>query len=238
MKKVLIGIVTIIILCSLTFVFIRKVFFNKTSIDTPINTIFEYFKKDVKEASYIEATTKPYEEETSVLNSKETNYVDDDTDEEEDTKYPYSNAPKYVDDGSIIYEGKTLTELTNQLNKSLKGYLTNTGIFFAEFTKDTGLDPYLAVSITLLETGCNWQCSTLTRECNNIGGLKGSGSCNGGSYSKYDTLEQGITAYLNIIYNNYYLKGMKTPEQMNPVYAASSQWANKVNNYIESVRNK
>ena len=168
---------------------------------------------------------------TSISNKEEDNieYV-------EDTTYPYGIAPAFVDDGSIIYDGMTLTELTDKLNKSLNGYLTNTGYFFANYTKKTGLDPYLALSIVLLETGCKWSCSSITRECNNIGGLKGGPSCNGKSYKKYNTLGEGIDGFLDIIYNRYYLNGMKTPEEMAHVYAASSEWANKVNTYMNEIK--
>jgi len=154
------------------------------------------------------------------------------------SKYPYLVAPTFEDDGSIIYDGMTITELTNLLNKSLNSYMTNTGYFFANYTKRTGVNPYLMVAIVLLETGCKWKCSTLTVECNNIGGLKGSGSCRGGSYSKYNSLDEGITAYLDIIYKNYFLKGLDTPEKMASKYAASSEWSNKVNTYINEIKSK
>ncbi len=156
----------------------------------------------------------------------------------EPSKYPYLVAPTFEDDGSIIYDGMTLTELTDLLNKSLGSYMTNTGYFFANYTKRTGINPYLSVAIVLLETGCKWKCSTLTVECNNIGGLKGSGSCRGGSYSKYNSLDEGITSYLDIIYKNYYLKGLDTPDKMASKYAASSEWSNKVNTYINEIKSK
>ena len=92
------------------------------------------------------------------------------------------------------------------------------------------------LSIVLLETGCKWSCSSITRECNNIGGLKGGPSCNGKSYKKYNTLGEGIDGFLDIIYNRYYLNGMKTPEEMAHVYAASSEWANKVNTYMNEIK--
>ena len=167
--------------------------------------------------------------------------VDEELDEGievETSKYPYLIAPSFEDDGSIIYDGLTLTELTDLLNKSLSSYMTNTGYFFANYTKRTGINPYLSVAIVLLETGCKWQCSTLTVECNNIGGLKGSGSCRGGSYSQYNSLDEGITSYLDIIYKNYYLKGMDTPEKMASLYAASSEWSNKVNTYMNEIKSK
>ena len=144
--------------------------------------------------------------------------------------------PSVTDDGSIVFDGLTLTQLTEKLNKNLSSDLTNTGAYFANYTKKTGMDPYLAVAIVLHETGCKWTCSTLVKECNNIGGLKGSPSCGGGSYRKYDTLEQGINGYLDILYNNYYSQGLTTPELINPKYAASTTWSEKINNYINSIR--
>ena len=144
--------------------------------------------------------------------------------------------PKLEDKGEIVYEGLTLTELTEKLNKNLKSTLTNTGHYFAEYYVKTGLDPYLAVAIVLQETGCKWTCSKLVRNCNNIGGRKGSPKCNGGSYRKYDTLEEGINGYLDMLYNNYYSQGLTTPELINPKYATSTTWSQNVNKYIENIK--
>lgn len=187
----------------------------------------------------IATTEAVLEMEKSLTNVISTGYDDlDEVSDIEPSKYPYLVAPTFKDDGSIIYDGMTITELTDLLNKSLNSYMTNTGYYFADYTKRTGINPYLTVAIVLLETGCKWKCSTLTVECNNIGGLKGSGSCRGGSYSKYNSLDEGITAYLDIIYKNYYLKGMDTPEKMASKYAASSEWSNKVNTYINEIKSK
>lgn len=142
------------------------------------------------------------------------------------------------DNGDKILDNMTLTELTEKLNKSLNSTLSNTGYYFANYYKKTGLDPYLAIAIVLHETGCKWTCSKLVRECNNIGGMKGSPGCNGGSYIKYNTLEDGINGYLDMLYNNYYSKGLTTPELINPKYAASTTWSEKINNYILEIKSK
>ena len=144
--------------------------------------------------------------------------------------------PKVEDNGEIIYDGLTLTQLTEKLNKNLKSTLTNTGHYFANYYLETGLDPYLAVAIVLQETGCKWTCSKLVRNCNNIGGMKGYPKCNGGSYRKYDSLEEGINGYLNMLYKNYYSKGLTTPELINPKYATSTSWSVNVNSYINSIK--
>lgn len=137
---------------------------------------------------------------------------------------------------NIIWDNLTKDELVVKLNKNLYDTLADTGIYFANYTEKTGLDPYLAVSIVNLETGCKWGCSSLVKKCYNIGGLKGKPSCNGGSYMKYNSLEDGVNGYLNILYNNYWQKGLTTPELMNPKYAASSKWAEKVNKYYDAIK--
>lgn len=217
--------------------YIKRQFFNNQTIISPMASVISYYRQDNKQSNLLLATTKKNNMTTQPIREsvllKEIIVAEDDP-----SKYPYSEAPKFKDDGSIIYDGLTLTELTNKLNKSLGSYLTNTGYFFAKYTKDTGLDPYLSVAIVLLETGCKWGCSTLTVDCNNIGGLKGGKSCKGGSYRRYDTLEEGIMGYLNIIYNNYYLQGMTTPDLMASTYAESSTWALKVNTYIDEIKAK
>lgn len=136
----------------------------------------------------------------------------------------------------IVWDNLTEEELIIKLNKNLYSTLSNTGSHFAKYTSETGLDPYLAISIVNLETGCKWGCSYLARTCNNIGGIKGSPSCNGSSYRRYDTLEEGIKSYLDLIYYNYYSIGLDDPYKMNSKYAESSTWAEKVNNYYQEVK--
>ena len=129
----------------------------------------------------------------------------------------------------IVYDGMTMSELTEKLNRSLKSTIAGKGDIFASYSLERGVDPYLAVSIMLLETGCNWSCSSLMRRCNNVGGQKGSPSCDGGSYKSYPSLDEGIKGFIDNIADNYYAYGLTTPEAMNKKYAASDMWAIKVN---------
>ena len=138
----------------------------------------------------------------------------------------------------IVYDGMTMSELTEKLNRSLKSTIAGKGDVFASYSLERGVDPYLAVSIMLLETGCNWSCSSLMRKCNNVGGQKGSPSCDGGSYRAYTSLDEGIKGFIDNIADNYYAYGLTTPEAMNKKYAESNMWAIKVNNYISSVKAK
>lgn len=166
------------------------------------------------------------------------NMIEEDTKEEFVDSISELSKENNVTKRVIVYDGMTMSELTEKLNRSLKSTIAGKGDIFASYSLERGVDPYLAVSIMLLETGCNWSCSSLMRKCNNVGGQKGSPSCDGGSYKSYPSLDEGIKGFIDNIADNYYAYGLTTPEAMNKKYAASDMWAIKVNNYISSVKAK
>ena len=137
----------------------------------------------------------------------------------------------------IVYDGMTMDELSEKLNRSLNSTMSGKGELFASYSIEKDVDPYLAVSIMLLETGCKWTCSNLVRTCNNVGGQKGSPNCSNG-YRSYPTLDDGIRGFIDNIANNYYAYGLTTPEAMNRKYAESTAWATKVRNYMSQVQAK
>ncbi len=133
----------------------------------------------------------------------------------------------------IVYDGLTLDELTNKLNKSLNSTIAGKGNLIASYSLEKGVDPYMAEAIILQETGCKWDCSYLVKSCNNVGGQKGSGC---GGYSYFPSLDEGIKAFIDNLYNNYVSLGLTTPEQINPKYAESTLWAVNVNSYIDIIK--
>jgi hypothetical protein len=137
----------------------------------------------------------------------------------------------------IVYDGMTLKELGEKLERSMGSTIDGYGEFLASYCLEKGVDPYLALGIMLLETGCKWGCSSLTRNCYNVGGIKGKPSCGGGSYRRWDTMEDGIRSFVDNL-AGYYAKGLDTPEKMNPRYAESNTWAMKVRNYMAQIRAK
>ncbi len=159
-----------------------------------------------------------------VFDNTEIDYVSDD-------QYFVTNNRIEVYDG-LIYE-----ELVLKLDSFLKGHLAGMGYMYADLSLKYGVDPYLAVAISMHETGCNWNCSSLTVMCNNVGGQKGGPGCNGGSYKAFNTLEEGINSFVYNIYHNYVRYGLTTASLMNPKYAADPEWASKVNNYIYQMKN-
>lgn len=139
-------------------------------------------------------------------------------------------------ENNTVYNGMTMEELSNKLNKSLSSTIAGTGNIFATKAVQLGLDPYLSLAIVLHETGCTWDCSNLVKQCNNVGGMKGYPTCGNSSYQYFPTLEEGINRYMDNLYYNYVALGLTTPELMNSKYASSKSWASQVNRYIDKIK--
>ena len=140
----------------------------------------------------------------------------------------------FKEEPKIVYDNMTLEELSSKLDRFLKNELSGKGYLYASYSLEKGVDPYLAVAISLEETGCNYQCSSLVKYCNNVGGMIGNG-CNG--FSSWNSLDDGIRAFIDNIYRNYVLYGLTTADTMNPKYAENPRWSYNVNNYINIIKN-
>ena len=165
---------------------------------------------------------------------------------EEENKILAMNGNKYLEDeviieepkAVIVYDGMTLDELSKKLEKNLKSTLKGYGKVFAEAAIKYDVNPYLGLAIVLHETGCSsGNCSTLTKKCNNVGGMKGSSRCNGTSYAKFSSLNAGIDAFFKNLSKNYIKKGLTTPEKIGKKYAESSTWASKVKYFMNKIKN-
>ena len=133
----------------------------------------------------------------------------------------------------IVYDGMTLEELSAKLNRYLKNELKGKGELIASYSLKKGVDPYIATAIMMHETGCKWNCSRIMRECNNVGGKKGSGC---GSYQYYDTLDEGIKKLISYLSKNYFKKGLDTPKEINKKYATDKKWYKKINKYVKEIK--
>jgi len=131
----------------------------------------------------------------------------------------------------LVYEGLTLEELSDKLNHNLNSNLAGYGEVIATLSLERNVDPVVATSIILVETGCKWKCSSLVRNSNNVGGMRGR---NG--YMKFDTLDEGLKAFVGNLAKNYYEKGLTTPELMNKKYAENPNWHKDVNYYVKLIK--
>ena len=135
------------------------------------------------------------------------------------------------EDVELTFEGKSVAEVGETLNKTLGGILAGTGETFARLSMEKGMDPYLLAAISAHETG-NGTSSAANKKYN-FGGIM----CSGGLCS-YPSLYDGIESYINLVYKNYYSQGLTTAEAMNKKYAQSSSWATKVNSWYDTLKNK
>ncbi len=133
------------------------------------------------------------------------------------------------------FNGESKEVIAKKINRYLNSTLKNKGDFIVKYSLEVGMDPYMAAAVMLQETGCRWTCSSLTRNCNNVGGNKGSPSCNGGSYRRFSSIEDGIEFAIDKL-NSYYKKGYKTAREINPYYASDKTWYVKVNNYMNLLK--
>lgn len=223
-------------LCVLTILLVATVYIksnNKVSLSEGVSTIYtsarEYNPTSIANL-YVE---EKKEEEVQPEVQQEVEQVEEQPVIEEQ--------PKVVEEPVVqrneVYEGMTIEELSDKLNKSLNSNVAGYGNLFASYSLEKGVDPYLAVAIMLHETGCKWNCSDLVKNCNNVGGQKGSPSC-GGSYKRYDTLEDGIKGYIDNLSTNYFALGLNTTETIAKKYTGHTNgtWTANVNSYIEQVR--
>ena len=137
----------------------------------------------------------------------------------------------------IVYDGMTLNQLAEKLNRSLKSTIAGKGYLIASYSLQLGVDPYLATAIILHETGCGTKCSNLARYCYNVSGQKGRPGCNGGSFKKFDSLDEGIMGLINNLYKNYDSVGLDTVEKIAPKYAEGNTWAGKINYFVNKIKN-
>lgn len=145
-----------------------------------------------------------------------------------------NNAPTLVileeEKEKVLYRGLTRDQVVEKSSKFLNSTLQGTAEFFVDYSIQMGVDPLVAVSIVLQETGCYWSCSYLVNHCYNVGGMMG---MNG--YMCFSSLEEGIKAYVDNLYYNYVAYGLVTPETMNHKYAEDPLWGQRVNAYIEKI---
>ena len=147
-------------------------------------------------------------------------------------------ASVYIPPRVEVYDGLTIEELGNKLNRHLgNDYIAGKGELLAKLCIENGVDPYIATAIILHETGCGSKCSNLTRYCNNVGGQKGSPGCNGGAFKKFDTIEDGFEGFVNNLSKNYFSQGRTTVETIAPKYCEGNTWAGKINYFVNKIRN-
>ena len=192
-------------------------------VSTPKNVL----KPSKYMASLIEiTTTQETKEEQEELSNKE-----EERKEEIKEATPSENIIDVVPSAiEPTYDGQTLSEIAARLNSKFKGSLSNMGELLARLCIEKGMDPYFLAAISVHETGNGLSSAALNKY--NYGGIM----CSSGLCS-YSSQEEGITKFVDVVYYNYFSQGLVTAEQMNSKYAASTTWAQQVNNHYNNLKN-
>ena len=122
-----------------------------------------------------------------------------------------------------------LVEINNELQKELKLNNGTPREILKIACEEYKVDYILAVSIARVETG-NFT-SELFLKYNNLGGLS-----NDYEWYKYNTLIEGINAYVSMLKLEYIDKGLNTPEKMQPKYCPGKDgehWVSLVREIME-----
>ena len=133
-----------------------------------------------------------------------------------------------------VFDGLTMEELADKLNRSLRAEISGKGYTIASKCLELGVDPYVATAIILHETGCGQgSCSHIARTCYNFGGQKGSGC---GAYQRFASVDDGLNGMISNLYRNFYSKGLTTIDSIAPRYAESPTWPAKIHGYVDRIR--
>ena len=134
----------------------------------------------------------------------------------------------------LLYkELNDLVMVNNKLQKELKLNNGTPREILKIACEEYEVDYILAVSIARVETG-NFT-SELFLKYNNLGGLS-----NDNKWYKYNTLIEGINAYVSMLKLEYIDKGLDTPEKMQPKYCPGKDgehWISLVRKIMEEERN-
>lgn len=126
-----------------------------------------------------------------------------------------------------------LVQINKELEKELKINNGTPRELLKIACEEYNVDYILAVSIARVETG-NFT-SEVFLKYNNLGGLS-----NDYTWYKYDTLIEGINAYVSMLKLEYIDKGLDTPEKMQPKYCPNedgTHWVLLVRQIMEEEKN-
>lgn len=137
----------------------------------------------------------------------------------------------------VKYDGEDYTSIGVKLEKYfVDTKLTGYGEIIAKDAINSGVNPYLIGAIILENTQCQTACSAILVNCNNVNDLKGTPGCFGGSYKKYDNVEDSIKELVEYIDTKFYANNKTSPSDIYSKYGKDVRWAYRVGQYMELIK--
>ena len=140
--------------------------------------------------------------------------------------YSYSNYLQLDQVQAIIDLNTQLMKLEPMFQGSLVGYER----YFYDKCVEYGLPFDLALAITLHESA--YGTSDLALYQYNYGGLRGGPN----GWASFNSPEEGIDYYLNLLKTGYFDLGATTPETIQPIYCpGSTVWVSQIYAYMDKI---
>lgn len=157
--------------------------------------------------------------------------------DEKDIDNPLDPENKNEEVINTSFDGESIEVIGKKIDRILaKTSMEGMGEYIAKESIYKSVNPYLIGGIILESTNCRIDCSVILKQCNNVSGYKDSPGCFGGSYKKYNSLEDGISDLINRVSKTYYTKEMQAPLKMFKSYGKDEIWAFKVSKYMEELK--
>lgn len=143
----------------------------------------------------------------------------------------------------LTYNEESSDIIAKKINNYLKNELEGYGELISKYSIVNEIDPYLIAGMILEDTSCDTNCSVLVKKCNNIShdlydkDNLNEASCFGGSYQKFNSIDDSIKNFIKYVKTNFYQNELTTPGTIYKTYKKDVRWAFRVNQNIDKIKN-
>ena len=143
----------------------------------------------------------------------------------------------------LTYNNEDSDIIAKKINNYLKNELAGYGELISKYSIVNEVNPYLIAGMIIEDTSCDTNCSVLVKRCNNVShdlyekDNLNEASCFGGSYQKFNTLDESIKSFIKYVKNNFYKNELTTPGTIYKTYKKDVRWAFRVNQNIDKIKN-
>ncbi|MBQ8471993.1 MAG: hypothetical protein IJ501_00650 [Bacilli bacterium] len=143
----------------------------------------------------------------------------------------------------LTYNNEDSDIIAKKINNYLKNELAGYGELISKYSIVNEVNPYLIAGMIIEDTSCDTNCSVLVKRCNNVShdlyekDNLNEASCFGGSYQKFNTLDESIKSFIKYVKNNFYQNELTTPGTIYKTYKKDVRWAFRVNQNIDKIKN-
>lgn len=143
----------------------------------------------------------------------------------------------------LTYNDEDAIIIGKKIDNYLKNEMLGKGELIAKYSIVNEVNPYLVAAILTEATSCDTKCSILVTKCNNVYKAiydkenMSQASCFGGSYQKFNSIDDSIKSFIKYVKTNFYDKELTTPGTIYKSYKKDVRWAFQVNQYIDKIKN-